>query len=490
MSEHEGFGVPLVEAMAADLPVLAFGAAAVPETMGGRGIVFDEKHFAALAEVVQWVTTDTAMREKLRRRSARARRRALLRRHPRRAGDVPAPARRGSAAPARDKPKLAIVVQRYGEELTGGAEAHARQVAQHLAPHAKVEVLTTCAADHLTWANELPAGRARDGALTVHRFPVRRPRRMREFNRLSDAVFGSRRTSSPRRTGWRSRGRSRPGCSRPSPPARPSSTRSSSSPTSTRRPRGACRWWRGKALVVPTAHDEPPLRSTRSSDVFTTPRALLCNTPEEVALIERRFPRATRRRVVGVGIEPQPAKPQRFRDTFGITGPYLLYLGRMEAGKGVVELVRRHQALVSAFHDAPALVLAGAGDVKPQGTRVICVGRIDEQAKWDALAGALAVVVPSRYESLSLLTLEAFAVGTPVIGNAASEVVVGQLKRSGGGVSFDARRRRELPAKPCSGWAWSGPRWGGQGRSTPRSPGGTRWCAAYLEEIEQIRRKS
>ena len=67
---------------------------------------------------------------------------------------------------------------------------------------------------------------------------------------------------------------------------------------------------------------------------------------------------------------------------------------------------------------------------------MFCVGRIDEQSKWDALAGALAVVVPSRYESLSLLTLEAFAVGTPVIGNAASDVVVGQIQRSGGGVPF------------------------------------------------------
>ncbi|HEY0882000.1 MAG TPA: glycosyltransferase family 4 protein, partial [Archangium sp.] len=192
-----------------------------------------------------------------------------------------------------------------------------------------------------------------------------------------------------------------------------------------------------KSLLVPTAHDEPPFYFGAMRDVFESPRALLCNTPEESELIARTWPNAARRRVVGVGIEPKPGKPQRFRDQFGITTPYLLYLGRMEAGKGVLDLVRRHQALVRDFHDAPALVLAGAGDEKPTGTRVITVGRIDEQAKWDALAGALAVVVPSRYESLSLLTLEAFAAGTPVLGNRASEVVVGQLERSGGGVAFD-----------------------------------------------------
>ena len=53
---------------------------------------------------------------------------------------------------------LAIVVQRYGADINGGAELHARYIAEHLAPHADVRVLTTCARDYLTWRNELPAG--------------------------------------------------------------------------------------------------------------------------------------------------------------------------------------------------------------------------------------------------------------------------------------------------------------------------------------------
>jgi glycosyltransferase involved in cell wall biosynthesis len=222
------------------------------------------------------------------------------------------------------------------------------------------------------------------------------------------------------------------------------------------------------------------------TDVFEAPRALLCNTPEELALIERRTSRAARRRVVGVGIEPRPAKPERFRDHFGITGPYLLYLGRMEAGKGVLELVRRHQALVNDFHDAPALILAGSGDLKPSGTRVICVGRIDEESKWDALAGALAVVVPSKYESLSLLTLEAFAVGTPVIGNAASEVVVGQLQRSGGGVPFELERDESFREAVRR----AGAERAELGKAGKKYAAKARWdvvVGAYLEEIEQIR---
>ena len=127
--------------------------------------------------------------------------------------------------------------------------------------------------------------------------------------------------------------------------------------------------------------------------------------------------------------------------------------------------------------------------MKPGGTRVFCVGRIDEQSKWDALAGALAVVVPSRYESLSLLTLEAFAVGTPVIGNAASNVVPGQLQRSGGGVPFslddDASFGEAVRRVGVERVA--------MGKAGKKYAAKSRWdvvVRAYLEEIELIRRKS
>ena len=74
-------------------------------------------------------------------------------------------------------------------------------------------------------------------------------------------------------------------------------------------------------------------------------------------------------------------------------------------------------------------------DVRSEGVRVL--GRVSEQEKWNGLAGALAAVVPSPRESLSLLALEAFAVGTPVLGNAASPVVRGHVERSRAGATFE-----------------------------------------------------
>ncbi|MFT3714181.1 MAG: glycosyltransferase family 4 protein [Archangium sp.] len=482
MSEHEGFGVPLIEAMAAELPVLAFGAAAVPETMGGRGIVFDEKNFAALAELVSMLQSDGELRAKLvegqnlrvAELSFEGTREAL-----KKALGVQVAARGASGR----RRRVAIVVQRYGETITGGAEAHARQVAQHLAKHAQVEVLTTCATDHLSWKNELDAGSSKDGAIEVHRFPVRAPREMRPFNRLSDSVF-NRPLDFATETHWLAE-------QGPDSPALLDAIAARANdfdafifftylygPTVWGIPLVA-----KKALVVPTAHDEPPLRFLSMRDVFELPRALLTNTPEESQLITREFPRAVRQRVVGVGLDAQPAKPSRFRERYGIDGPFLLYLGRLEAGKGVPELLQRHAELVRNFHDAPALVLAGAGNLKPHGTRVISLGRIDEESKWDGLAAALAVVVPSRYESLSLVTIEAFAVGTPVIGNVASEVVQGQLERSGGGLPFalddDASFRDAVQKVGANRAAYS--------REAMKYAAGYDWesvVAAYLEEIQ------
>lgn len=486
MSEHEGFGVPLIEAMACDLPVLAYGAAAVPETMGGAGVVFDEKNFAALAELVQLVANDGELRSSLiegqRRRVAELSFDNTLNKFKRSLAS-----QSGKRVGESGQPRLAIVVQRFGDTLTGGAEAHAREVALRLSKHAHVEVLTTCAKDHLTWANELPEGVEEDGPLTIHRFPVRRPRAMRSFNRLSDALFKTPQDFVAETHWLAEQGPDSPEL------LNAIATRRDDfdafifftylyAPTVWGIPLVA-----DKALVVPTAHDEPPLRFGAMNDVFEAPRALLCNTPEEQQLIEAHFPKVTRRRVVGVGIEPRAGKPERFREQFGIDGPYLLYLGRMEAGKGVLELVKRHQSLVNAFHDAPTLVLAGAGEVAPNGRRIISTGRIDEQMKWDALAGAMAVVVPSRYESLSLLTLEAFAVGAPVLGNEACAVVAGQLTLSGGGLTFDLSSddsyRNAVQRVGAEREVF-----GRQGRHYAAGVKWERVVSAYLEEIEIIRR--
>src|SRR4030095_16444072 len=85
-----------------------------------------------------------------------------------------------------------IVVQRYGAEINGGAEQHARYIAECLSRHHDVEVLTTRARDYVTWGNELRAGVQDVNVVRVRRFPVRRERDVLVFARRQAVVFDRR----------------------------------------------------------------------------------------------------------------------------------------------------------------------------------------------------------------------------------------------------------------------------------------------------------
>src|ERR1035437_7704844 len=88
---------------------------------------------------------------------------------------------------ARTRPavKIAVVVQRYGLAINGAAELHARYVAEHLARHGDVEVLTTCATDYVTWRNELAPGVETINRVPVRRFTVKHERDPLVFSRRS-----------------------------------------------------------------------------------------------------------------------------------------------------------------------------------------------------------------------------------------------------------------------------------------------------------------
>jgi glycosyltransferase involved in cell wall biosynthesis len=158
-------------------------------------------------------------------------------------------------------------------------------------------------------------------------------------------------------------------------------------------------------------------------------------------------------------------------------------VGRLEPGKGIPELLSHFRALRERYQDAPDLVLAGDTNMDVSGEGVRYVGRIEEQDKHDALAGALVVVVPSRYESLSLLTLEAFSQATPVLVNGRSEVLVGQVERSGAGrtytdlESFIAGLRDVGNARDALGQ---------RGLAYVKKHGWPQVVAAYRDEMERI----
>jgi glycosyltransferase involved in cell wall biosynthesis len=339
------------------------------------------------------------------------------------------------------RPALAIVVQRYGPDLTGGSESLARAVGERLAGEYEVTVLTTCARDYVTWRNERPAGTERIGGVDVKRFLVEEERDLTAFNRFSETLYGRPHSREEELDWLRRQG--------PYVPALVRELEASRDrfhavmfftylyyPT----------FWGLKAapersLLVPTTHDEPPLRFEIYGEMFGLPRALAFLTPPEEALVRSRFPLEGRpARVAGIGVEtpPSPDVPA-FRARHAVAGCYLLYAGRIDAGKGCAEMLDFYARYRAEDPQAPELLLIGnLAMPAPTGKGVRYLGHVSESEKAAALAGAELVLCPSAYESLSIVLLEAFALGVPALANARSPVLKDHCRRANGGLYYES----------------------------------------------------
>jgi glycosyltransferase involved in cell wall biosynthesis len=350
--------------------------------------------------------------------------------------------------------KLAFVVQRYGLDLAGGAEYHCRLVAEHLARHAEVRVLTTCARDYLSWTNHYPAGAQAVNGIPVLRFPVARPREAERFAAQTARVFGERARTEPGAVdtaraaaataeeahAWLdAQGPYCPGLVRALAERR--------DPVDFVVFFSYRYWttWHGlaaaadHAVLVPTAEDDGAYRLPIFPELFRRPRAIVYNSPEERAMIERASANGhVPGVVVGVGSEtPARTDPEGFRRRHGIDGPFLLYVGRVDLNKGCLELAEFFRRYRRETGSALRLVLIGRSVLDlPADDGIVSLGFLPEQEKWDALAACTAFVMPSRLESLSIATLEAFWSEKPVLANARCEVLRGQCRRSNGGLHY------------------------------------------------------
>lgn len=336
--------------------------------------------------------------------------------------------------------KLAVVVQRYGAEINGGAELHARYVAERLARHAEVEVLTTCAQDYVTWRNAYPAGSETLGGILVRRFPVARERKVEEFGQRSEHVFNHPHSLADELAWLDSEG--------------PTSPKLIRHITAHQREFDffiffSYRYYHAyhgvhavpsRAVLVPTAERDPVVGLRISRSTFRTARALMFNSPEEQAMIRAvAGTRDTPGVVVGVGSEiPESPEPERFRSRFGIHGPFALYLGRIDENKGCKELFEYFLRFAAATPTRLSLVLVGQALLPiPDHPRIRHLGFLPDADKFDALAASELLIMPSYYESLSMVALEAWALGKPVLANGRCDVLRGQAVRSNAGLYYE-----------------------------------------------------
>jgi glycosyltransferase involved in cell wall biosynthesis len=335
--------------------------------------------------------------------------------------------------------KIAIVVQRYGLEINGGAEYHARLIAEKLNKFFAVEVFTTTACDYVTWNHHYPGGQEILNGIPVNRFRVEKPRDPDVFGRIQEHVFEQEHVWEDELRWLEEEGPLVPELIRNLEKREKEfayliffSYRYYHSYHGVRR-------FQRKAILVPTAEHDQVVYLSLFQDFFNLPAAIIYNSPEEKELINRVSGNASRcGDVVGVGSEiPDHFDPGGTCRRLGIQDGYCVYIGRLDENKGIPELFDFYLRLLAEGKSALKLLLIGKAYIPvPEHDHIIHVGFQENREKFDLLKGAEFLIMPSQFESLSMVALEAWAIGKPVLANGRTEVLRGQCQRSQAGLWY------------------------------------------------------
>ncbi|HEU5082280.1 MAG TPA: glycosyltransferase [Acidimicrobiales bacterium] len=343
---------------------------------------------------------------------------------------------------------IALVPPRYGPDVVGGAEAVIAETAHLLAERGwEVEVLTTCARDHFTWANEYPEGTTRDGGITVRRFATQTDTPGLHRKHLGEHLLSGGRLSIAEQQLWMNDSLRVSGLWHHVLDHGASYRAIVLAPYMFWTTFAVGQIRPERTILMPCLHDEPAAYLDIYQPLFSGARGIWFLSDPEAELAARLFRLPPRTAVVGSAIElPDHYDPDGFRGRHGLSGPFVYYAGRREWAKGWVDLLDAFARLHRTRSSPLRLVTSGVGEVElPPGLpadRVLDLGFVSEQERNDAMAAAAAYVQPSALESFSRTVLEAWGAGTPVIANHDSEVVRWHVRRSAAGVTY--RSPREL----------------------------------------------
>lgn len=343
--------------------------------------------------------------------------------------------------------KFSFVTPRYFEGIAGGAETLIGGVAQQLSARGdEVEIWTTCAADNRTWQNEFPAGTSNIQGISVTRFPVD-ARDIERWVPIQLAIHRGEPVSVEEQLTWMRE------------------SVNSSELYNQIAARGSsfdaiffgpylfgCSFWGSlihpqRSVLIPCLHDESYAYLEVVASMFRQVRGCLFNTEAELHLAHSLYGECAGG-VVGMGFElPSAAACEQLTPYFEDNFPYILYLGRKETGKNV-------QVLLDYFCEAKdtgalpptlRLVILGGGSFsdlhRPRAaTRpdLLDLPHLSEGEKQRLLRHALYLCQPSRNESFSIVLMEAWMVGTPVVVHGACAVTRQHVVKSGGGLYFSS----------------------------------------------------
>lgn len=381
--------------------------------------------------------------------------------------------------------KAAFIVARYGTEINGGAELHCRMIAERLNQEWDIEVLTTCAMDYIHWSNHFPKGSSLVNGVKTRRFEVDYERPINTFNSFYnmlvslhllrknqdipldntdhlDLLFSQTpKTSSgdliPNDMATRALNFI---------PQLEDMWLKLQGPYSSQLldylrtnkhsfdififfTVSYCSTYFGleivadRSIIVPTMHREACISFDLYKRFFNFPKYILYNTAEEMRLANNIFPQTKKipSDIVGVGVDTscnsQSTSDELISNQFMIDRPYILYLGRIEQSKGCLDLCHFFVNYNEKTGKKLTLVFAGKKICGlPNRDDVIHAGFVSEQEKSVLLRNAVAVCIPSLFESLSMVLLEAWSLKTPTLVNGNCDVLKGHSNRGNGGFYY------------------------------------------------------
>lgn len=327
--------------------------------------------------------------------------------------------------------------------MVGGAELVLREVAHGLTARGwQVDVLTTCARDHYTWANHYPAAVTDDAGVTVKRFKVVNDTSGAARAELTRKLQLGEAPTIGEQEAWMNDGLRVPDLFHALLDDAEQYRAIVVSPYL---------FWTSfagglvapeRTIVRPCLHDEPEARLELFEPLFNGVAKLWLNTDPEAELLDGIWPRHAPAEVIGEGIPvPDSYDPDGFRARHGLGDRrFVLYGGRREGAKNWDALLDGFVATVRKEDVDLTLVTFGVGEVHAPpdvAHRIVDLGLITDKDRDDAFAAASAYLQPSAMESFSRTVMEAWLAGTPVIANAASAVVSWHCDRSGAGLTYD-----------------------------------------------------
>ena len=337
------------------------------------------------------------------------------------------------------KKKIAIINQRYGLEVNGGSELYSRQIAEKLIAKYDVEVLTSCAVEYVKWSNYYKEGVEQINGVTVRRFKTLHEREPKVFSALDSMMLSNPHIEEEISEQWIEH--MGPYCPELVEYVDKHQDEYEAIIVVTYLYYTAVKSIvriKNKAIFIPTAHQEPFIHFDMYKKVFGAADAYVFLTDEEKDLVHSIFHNEdVPYEVMGVGVEvPEVVDSDRFKKKYNLDN-YLIYVGRIDEGKDCPRLFKYFLEYKRRVKSDLKLVLMGKAvcDI-PKSPDIISLGFVSEEDKFDGIKGAKALILPSKFESLSISVLEAMTLSVPVIVNGICDVLKGHCVKSNGGLYY------------------------------------------------------